>query len=30
MLGFDPVKVQAILVVPEHVKFAAMVPLGRS
>jgi nitroreductase len=29
MLGFDPVKVQEIFGLPSHVKFAAMVPLGR-
>lgn len=29
MLGFDPVKVREILDLPEHVKFAAMVPIGR-
>ncbi|HYF80308.1 MAG TPA: nitroreductase family protein [Symbiobacteriaceae bacterium] len=28
MLGFDPVKVKELLGVPEHVKIAAMVPLG--
>jgi nitroreductase len=30
MLGFDHQKVREILNVPEHVKFAAMVPLGRA
>lgn len=29
MLGFDPNKVKEILNLPEHVKFAAMVPIGR-
>ena len=28
MLGFDQAKVREIIAVPEHVKFAAMVPLG--
>lgn len=28
MLGFDPAKVKQLLGVPEHVKIAAMVPLG--
>ncbi|PZE19718.1 nitroreductase family protein [Paenibacillus xerothermodurans] len=28
MLGFDPIKVRDILGLPDHVKFAAMVPIG--
>lgn len=29
MLGFDPVKVREVLHLPEHVNFAAMLPIGR-
>jgi nitroreductase len=29
MLGFDPLKVREILDLPEHIKFAAMVPIGK-
>jgi len=29
MLGFDPARVREILGLPEHVHFAAMVPMGR-
>lgn len=30
MLGFNPVKVREILKLPEHVLFAAMVPIGKA
>lgn len=30
MLGFDQEKVKEILALPEHIKFAAMVPFGRA
>lgn len=30
MLGFDQIKVKELLGLPEHVKFAAMVPIGRA
>jgi nitroreductase len=30
MLGFDQEKVKEILALPEHIKFAAMVPIGRA
>lgn len=30
MLGFDQIKVRELLHLPEHVKFAAMVPIGRA